>query len=257
MKHQLKHTGALVLVVVAAGLSIGLVAWQNREQQPTPPPAPEIPAVPQEPIPAWKDTVPYKDRERRVRDLDEALEELNRVDISEELARAKEQVAAAMEQIDMQKIQMEIEKAMKQVDVDKIKAEVEESMAKIDWDKIKAEIAQVQQVEMPKLREEMAKVKEEMQKLGPQIEKEMAKAKVEIEKAREELTDYKTFVDGLNADGLIDKHGEYELKHKDGTLLINGKKASDATYNKYRSFLKKYPTFTIEKSDDDFNIRKK
>jgi hypothetical protein len=68
------------------------------------------------------------------------------------------------------------------------------------------------------------------------------------------MKEYKEFVDGLEKDGLINKKEQYTIKHDNGELFINGKKASDATYKKYKSFLDKRKKFTIEKSEDDFNI---
>ena len=64
----------------------------------------------------------------------------------------------------------------------------------------------------------------------------------------------KEFVNGLESDGLLDKDKGYTLKHKEGELFINGKKASEQTYSKYRSFLEKHKKFLIEKDDDNFNI---
>jgi chromosome segregation ATPase len=107
---------------------------------------------------------------------------------------------------------------------------------------------------MSKLNEEMKKLGEELKEMGPKLEKEMQKAKEEIEKAKAEIKEYKTFVDGLENDGLISKKDGYTLKHKDGELLINGKKADASTYSKYRSFLDKHPKFSINKSDDDFDM---
>ncbi len=106
----------------------------------------------------------------------------------------------------------------------------------------------------PKLEKEMKKVKDEMDELGPKIEKEMKEAKLSLEKAKEEIKEYKNFVDGLANDGLINKKETYTLKHKDGELFINDKKISDQTYNKYKSFLEKHKSFNIKKSDDDFDI---
>jgi hypothetical protein len=93
-----------------------------------------------------------------------------------------------------------------------------------------------------------------MKELGPKIKKEMEKAKVEMEKAKAEMKEYKGFVDGLDNDGLINKKEAYTLKHKDSELFINGKKATEQTYSKYRNFLEKHKKFNIEKSDDDFDI---
>ncbi|HEX5652902.1 MAG TPA: hypothetical protein VFX58_07505, partial [Chitinophagaceae bacterium] len=68
------------------------------------------------------------------------------------------------------------------------------------------------------------------------------------------MKEYKEFVDGLDKDGLINKKENYMIKHEDGVLTINGKKAADNVYSKYRSFLEKHKKFNIEKSEDDFDI---
>ena len=107
---------------------------------------------------------------------------------------------------------------------------------------------------MSKLDEQMKKVEGEMKELGPKIKKEMEKAKVEIEKAKTEIKEYKEFVNGLEKDGLLNKKETYTISHKDGELTVNGKKVSAEIYNKYRSFLEKHKKFSIEKSDDDFDI---
>jgi hypothetical protein len=124
----------------------------------------------------------------------------------------------------------------------------------VDWDKMKAEMDKVKDIDMKQLEKEMEKVKEEMKNLGPMIEKEMENARVEIEKAKVEIKEYKEFVNGLESDGLINKKEGYSLKHKDGELFINGKKATEQTYQKYRPFLEKHKKFSIQKDDDDFDI---
>ena len=107
---------------------------------------------------------------------------------------------------------------------------------------------------MKKLGEDLKKMTEELKNIKPNIEKELADARVEIEKAKTEIKEYKTFVDGLDKAGLIDKKGTYTLQHKNGELLINGKKASDQVVQQYRSFLDKHPKFKIEKTADDFDM---
>ena len=82
----------------------------------------------------------------------------------------------------------------------------------------------------------------------------MEKARKDIDKAKAEVKEFKSFTEGLEKDGLIDRKKGYTLRHKDGVLTINGEKATDATYNKYRSFLEKHPSFRINKSDDDFDM---
>ena len=75
-----------------------------------------------------------------------------------------------------------------------------------------------------------------------------------MEKAKVEMREYKSFVDGLANDGLINKKAGYTIKHKDGKLTINDKEANAKTYNKYRSFLEKHKKFRIEKDIDDFEL---
>jgi len=86
------------------------------------------------------------------------------------------------------------------------------------------------------------------------LEKELAEARVEIEKAKTEIKEYKVFVDGLDKEGLINKKGNYSLEHKNGELLINGKKAAAQVTEKYRSFLDKHPKFKLEKTDDEVDM---
>jgi len=267
MKPTKFTTGRMLLVLLITGLTIGLVSWDQKQS----------PGYFGQPV---NDTVPKTkpgDREKKIRDLDDVLDELNEADMKVNMEKVQKEIAEAMKQIDGNKIKIEMEKAMKEVDMDKIRKEVEESMAKVDftkikaemenvmkevnmakiqkevqesmakvdWDKMNAEMDKVKDIDMKQVEKEMEKVKEEMKNLGSKIEKEMAKV---------EIKEYKEFVNGLESDGLINKKEGYSLKHKDGELLINGKKASEQTYNKYRPFLEKHKKFSIKKDDDDFDI---
>lgn len=230
-----------LLLIVFAALVVILVSWNDKQ------PGDQFKQIGQ------NDTIP---REKKIRDLDDALRELDNIELKLDMEKIQKEIAEAMKKIDIDaaKMKLEVEKAMKEVDFDKIKREVEESMAKIDWDKIKKELDQVKNIDMEKLEIDMKKAKEELEKIGPQIKEELEKAKVEIEKAKVELKEYKDFVDGLEKDDLLNKKEDYSIKHKDGELTVNGKKVSDQVYNKYRSFLEKHKNFTIEKNADNFNI---
>jgi hypothetical protein len=264
MKPTKFTTGRMLLVLLIAGLTIGLVSWDQKQS----------PGRFDQPV---HDTVPKTkpgDREKKIRDLDDVLDELNNADMKVNMEKVRKEIEEAMKQIDGEKIKMEIEKAMKEVDMDKIRKEVEisiaeamkevdiariqkevqESLAKVDWDKMKVEMEKIKEIDMKQVEKEMEKVKEEMKDLGPKIQKEMEKAKVEIEKAKAEIKEYKEFVNGLENDGFINKKEAYSLKHKDGELFINGKKASEQTYNKYRPFLEKHKKFNIQKDDDNFDM---
>jgi len=248
----------LLALCIVAATAFALISWGHR-QQPGQSKKEQY----------YKDTVPPK-KDKKVRDLDETIAELDNIDIKVQMDKAMKEVAEAMKQIDGEKIRLDIEKSMKEVDFDKIKMEVDkamkevdfakiekevkESMAKIDWEKMKAEMDEVKKINLKEVDEEIAKAKKELEKVRPQIEKELQNAKVEIEKAKIEMKEYKSFVDGLANDGLIDKKEGYSIKYKDGKLVINDKEASGKTYDKYKNFLGKHPKFNIEKNKDDFNI---
>lgn len=233
------------------------------------------------------DTIPNKNtKEKKIRDLDDVLDELNDVDLKVDMDKIQRELKESMKQLDAQKMQLDIQKAMRDVDFQKMQKQLEESMAKLDfgkiekemseamkqfdgeklqkeiqesmskinWDKMQTEFNKVKDIDMKKLDLDMEKMKLELDKIGPNLEKSMEKAKEGIEKAKVEMKQYKEFVDGLEKDGLINKKEEYTIKHDNGELFINGKKASDATYNKYKSFLEKHKTFEIKKSADDFDI---
>jgi len=230
------------------------------------------------------DTIPKK--EKKIRDLDDVLDELNGVDFKLDMEKMQKELNESMKKIDIQKMQLDMQKVMHDVDFEKLKIEFDQSMAKIDfgniekemekamkafdaaklqqdlqesmqkieWDKMKVEFDKVKEIDMKKMHFDMEKMQAELSKIGPEIEKSMEKANVEIEKAKVEMKEYNEFLDGLEKDGLLKRKEGYTIKHRDGELFINDKKASDATYKKYKSFLDKHKKFTIEKSDDDFNI---
>jgi len=229
------------------------------------------------------DTIPKK--EKKIRDLDDVLVERNAVDLKMDMEKMQKELNESMKKLDMKKIQLDMEKAMRDVDFEKLQKEIEqsvkidfgniekemakamkefdatkiqkeiqESMQKIEWDKMKVEFDKVKEIDMKKMQLDMEKMQAELSKIGPEIENSLENAKVGIEKAKVEMKEFKEFVDGLEKDGLINKKEEYTIKHDNGELIINGKKASDAVYKKYKPFLDKRMKFTIEKSDDDFDI---
>jgi chromosome segregation ATPase len=215
------------------------------------------------------DTIPKK--EKKIRDLDDVLDELNGADLKMDMEKMQKELNESMKKIDIQKMQLDMQKAMRDVDFQKIQKEIEQSMAKIDFPNMEKEMAKamkevdavkiqkevqesMEKIDMKKMQLDMEKMQTELSKIGPEIEKSLENAKVEIEKAKVEMKEYKEFVDDLEKDGLINKKEQYAIKHDNGELFINGKKASDATYKKYKPFLDKRKKFTIEKSGDDFNI---
>ncbi len=235
-----------VLILLITALSITLLSWDFKQS-----PSPFQQKTP------GTDTVPTGkniERDKKIRNLDDVLDDLNATEMKLNMEQAQKEITDALKNIDMDKVKMEMDQAMKEVDMEKIKREVEESVAKIDWNKMKAQLDEVKMINTEKLLKEMKEVQKNLEKMGPEIQKELDKAKEKIEKAKIEVKEYKEFVDGLENDGLINTKEDYTIKHKNGELIINGKKTSDDVYNKYRNFLEKHKTFTIEKSGDDFNI---
>lgn len=233
-----------------------------------------------------RDTLP--DRSKKIRDIDAALEELERskleVDrslkeidfdkIEKQINEAtknirlheqemKAQVEKAMEQANAAKIQAnvqmalqeadaaklktDVEKALKDVDFEKMKADMQASVAKIDWDKINRELETVK-------RTDFSKIEADLQKIKPEIEKSMKEAHENIEKAKQELKTYKSLIDGLDKDGLINKKEAYTIEYKSGELTINGKKQPAEVVNKYSGLLKGHKDFVIKKDAEDFDI---
>ena len=251
-------TGKTLLALFIVGtIAFALISWDHQQK------ADQLGQNQQA-----QDTVPQK--EKKIRDLDEAIAELEHIDLKEHLDKAMKEVNAALKQLDSEKMRLDIERSMKEIDFDKIKLEVDkamkevdaakieqeikESLAKVDFDKMKAELEKVKKIDMAEIDAELDKARKELEKVGPQIEEELKKAKLEIEKAKVEMKEYKSFVDGLANDGLINKKAGYTIQHKDGKLTINDKEASTETYNKYRSFLDKHKKFRIEKDLDDFEL---
>lgn len=269
MKPTFFSNNRFLIVLLTAGLTLGLISWDYHQ-------------TPGQFEQSLNDTTPKKknyDRDKKVRNLDDVLEELDAADMNINMESIKKEISEAMKSIDQEKIKLQIEKAMAQVDLAKIQQEVQASIAKVDFSKMQAELveamknvdlAKIQKevqeslakVDWTKMKAELEKVKDidfkkiqdEMKELGPKVEKELKKAKIEIEKAKAEIKEFKNFTEGLESDGLINKKEGFTLKHNDGELFINGNKASQMTYTKYRSFLEKHKQFNIIITEGDFKF---
>lgn len=214
-------------------------------------------------IKAIQDTVPTKSEKKSV-DLDEALNNIDHAQADLEKSvkdidwkKMNADLKETMKNLDVElkNMNVELKKSMQQIDVEKMKQDIDASVAKIDWYEMKHNIDAAKAMDMDKVKAEVEKAKAEIEKQKPEIEKSLQNARREVEKAKENLKAYKTFVDGLERDGLINKKESYKIEHKEGRLIINGKEQPASVYNKYRTFLEKNKTFTIEKNLDDFNIK--
>jgi hypothetical protein len=203
---------------------------------------------------AGNDTVPTK--EKKIKDLDEALLELDNSKAlleqqfkSMDWQKMEKELRNVAKEMDAQKIKMELDKAMQQVDMAKMKAEMNDAVSKVDFEKIKKEMERVKEVDLKK-------IEVELKNLQPELEKSMNNAKASMEKAKAEMLEYKSFIDGLDKDGMIKKSEPYTIEIQKGKLIINGKEQEESVYNKYRSFLEKHQNETFKKSADSFTIDK-
>src|SRR6187401_3677382 len=64
------------------------------------------------------DTIPKK--EKKIRDLDDVLDELNGVDLKMDMEKMQKELNESMKKLDMKKMQLDIERAMRDVDFEKI-----------------------------------------------------------------------------------------------------------------------------------------
>jgi len=196
------------------------------------------------------------DAEKMKLQIDEAVKEIDTKKMQEQITQAmkavdlekmKVELQQNLEKVDVTQMKEQMEKAMKQIDAAKIQADINSSIAKIDMEKIRLELDKVKEIDFKGIEENLKKVK-------PELEKSMQNAKESIEKAKKDLLEYKSFIDGLDKDGLIDKDKNYTIQYKNGELTVNGKKQPAGVVKKYSSFLNGKNDFTIQKNEDNFNI---
>src|SRR5678815_5590711 len=114
----INYSLATILVVC---LSIVLVAWGGQKQ-----------TFQQKQERHSIDTVPKTKTDKKIRDLDDALDEMDKAELKLNMEKVKAGIDKAMKEVDAAKIKMEIDKAMKDVDMEKIKAEIEKAGKEID-----------------------------------------------------------------------------------------------------------------------------
>jgi len=180
-------------IAMVACFSILLLSWGGQKQ-----------THQQKKEQSINDTVPKNKADKKIRDLDDVLDDLDRAEINVDMDMVNEQLKEAMKQIDMAKIKMDVDKAMKEVDMEKVNEQMKEAMKQVDMAKIKMDIDKamkdvdmekineqmkeaMKQIDMTKLDADLKKLEIEMKGLGPKIEKEMENAKASIEKAKVEM----------------------------------------------------------------------
>jgi hypothetical protein len=196
------------------------------------------------------------DSEKMKVQLDEAMKQIDSKKMQDQIQRAmkdidfekmKTDLQGNLDKMDIKELKEEIQKAVKEIDLQKIQTDINISISKIDMDKIKVELDKVKEIDFKGIEDNLKKMK-------PEIEKSMQDAKESIDKAKKEMMGYKSLIDELNRNGLIDKNKNYTIEYKSGSLSINGKKQSADVVKKYNSFLNGHKNFTIKKNEDNFTI---
>ena len=145
MKPGTFKTGRLLLSLLIIGLTVGLVSWDHHQQSP------------RQHNQNINDTVPRtKTVDKKIRNLDEALDELNKGEWKQDLEKAMNELKESLKSIDGEKIKLQVEKALKEVDLSKLQQELKETMAKVDLNKMKDQLElSMKELDMSKLQEKL------------------------------------------------------------------------------------------------------
>ena len=194
------------------------------------------------------------------------------------------EIENALKNIDLQKIQLETQNELKKIDWEKMQKEMlqaqEEIRNNIDSKKMEVEIqrsmeatkkamAEMKNINMEKIQQDLEKTKQELalnegkmqenlekakkeinENIHKDFRKELEKAQAGIERATEELKAYKSMLDEMAADGLLQSKEEYTIECKNGNLFINGKQQPDNITTKYKHYFKK-GNVTIKRGKDN------
>jgi chromosome segregation ATPase len=193
-------------------------------------------------------------------EMERSLSALDEQKMEKEMGRALKELEdqklllktqEALNSINAEKMQQDIEKALKDARTTLESKQLETELKKALTEIKKIDTKQIE-LQLEKAREEMLQQKEhlkmDMEKAKADLKtelsnhnfkEEMTKARAEIAAAKEELTNYKNLIHALEKDGLLKAGENYGVEYDNGILTINGKKQTEATSNKYKSYFKK------------------
>lgn len=155
--------------------------------------------------------------EAAIKEVEKAMQEMAIQLKAIDFSQLSEQISAALKQVDVNKIRLEVNESLKAVDVKKIMEEVNAGLKEIDVNKINADVqnalkeidtkkimeevnAGLKEVDMEKINKELQEAFKEM-KLElknintEELKKEMEKTKAELEKMKTELSKTKKTAD--------------------------------------------------------------
>lgn len=230
----------LPLAVLVCGMVVTAAAWQDHSATNTRNIA---------------DTTPNKHREKKIRDIDDAIaelergeQELNRSLKNMDFSKIEKQIRESIEssQVDAAKIKTDIENALKEIDVTKMRAEMDKAMKELDAAKLKMDKAEFKDMDVTKVKAEIEKAMKEIDVAKVKAEADMALARVDIEKIQKEISETRKLE--------LDKLKE-EMKNLKPEIEKSMKEAHEEM-EKAKAELKAYKGF-IDGLDKDGLIDKK
>lgn len=191
--------------------ALALISWDNKQHTAGVRQQQQLPSD----TPQKKKTV----RDKKIRDLDEALEELNSKDFEQEMKNAIDEANRSLREIDFEKISKEVEKAMQNVDMDKINAEIQNSLKEIDFEKLNKETQEAMKEAQKSLREiDFQKFNDEVERSLKEIDfKKISKTareaveKIDWDKMKKDMESVKK----VNLDKLSDEMQKVQEELKD------------------------------------------
>ena len=172
----------LPLALLASGLVITAAAWQTR---------------PARTVQAKTDTVP--DRQKKIRDIDDVLDELD---------RGKVEVEQSLRNTDWSKVQADIKRSMKEIDGEKLKAQVEEALRSVDMAKIQVDVQkELASIDMVKMKADLQKQLAGIDAQKLQLDARKIVQEIDVEKIRAQVEASLKAVDADKIKMSIDKAG--------------------------------------------------
>ena len=192
-----------------------------------------------------------KDFDLLIQNMDSEIlkmqKEVSKIDFNQ----MHQEITASLNKVDLDKIKTDIDKAMNEVDFAKIEQGVKTALKEVDWTKVNDDVKialqsakkEIDKIDMETVKKEINKAKLEIEKSKREIKKInvdeiMKNANAGISKAKEELLLTKQMFNEMEKDGLINQKDGFTIEYKDKTLIINGKKQSEATTRKYQQYIK-------------------
>lgn len=194
------------------------------------------------------DTTPKNKTEKKIRDLDDVIEEMENADIKVDQEKFRRQFEESMKAFNGDQFKKQMEEAMKNLEI---------SLKEFDGDKMKKQMEEAMKSMEISLKEfDGEKLKKQIESSMKELQlnmKELEKAKQELDRAKAEIKEYNEFISGLEKDGLLNRKS-YAVSYKAGQLLIDGKQADKKTLNKYSEFLKTHEKFEISNKGEELKV---